>query len=66
MGALVIHVLLPRRVNPPSVSSAVVSIPAGSEPWLGSVRPLKHVNCVASAVKSEPNQQNIQQVRPLL
>lgn len=31
-GALVIHVLLPRRIKPPSVSSAVVSIPAGSEP----------------------------------
>ena len=31
-GALEIHVLLPLRMNPPSTSSAVVSIPAGSEP----------------------------------
>ena len=30
--ALVIQVLLPFRMNPPSTSSAVVSIPAGSEP----------------------------------
>lgn len=31
-GALVIQVLLPLMVNPPSTSSAVVSIPAGSDP----------------------------------
>ena len=31
-GALEIQVLLPLRMNPPSTSSAVVSIPAGSEP----------------------------------
>jgi len=38
-GALVIHVLFPLRTYPPSTSSAVVSIPAGFEPWFGSVSP---------------------------
>lgn len=38
-GAFEIHVLDPLITNPPSTSVAVVSIPAGSEPWLGSVRP---------------------------
>jgi len=38
-GALEIQVLLPLIMNPPSTSSAVVSIPAGSEPWFGSVSP---------------------------
>lgn len=38
-GAFEIHVLDPLMTNPPSTSVAVVSIPAGSEPWLGSVRP---------------------------
>ena len=38
-GALDIHVLEPLRTKPPSTSVAVVSIPAGSEPWFGSVRP---------------------------
>lgn len=42
-GALLIQVLLPLITNPPpevsETSSAVVSIPAGSEPWFGSVKP---------------------------
>jgi len=38
-GALEIQVLLPCRINPPSASSAVVSMFPGSEPWLGSVKP---------------------------
>ena len=38
-GAFDIHVLLPLSTNPPSTSSATVSIPAGSEPWFGSVKP---------------------------
>lgn len=40
-GAFVIQVLLPLRMKPPSASSAVVSIPAGSDPWFGSVSPLR-------------------------
>ena len=38
-GAFEIQVLLPFMMNPPSVASAVVSMPAGSDPWLGSVKP---------------------------
>lgn len=38
-GALEIQVLLPCRINPPSTSSAVVSMFPGSEPWLDSVKP---------------------------
>jgi hypothetical protein len=38
-GALEIQVFEPDRTKPPSLSVAVVSIPAGSEPWLGSVSP---------------------------
>ncbi len=43
-GAFEIHVLDPLMTNPPSTSVAVVSIPAGSEPWLGSVRPYNVLN----------------------
>lgn len=38
-GAFDIQVLLPLMTNPPSTSSTTVSMLAGSEPWLGSVRP---------------------------
>lgn len=41
-GAFEIHVFAPLRTKPPSTSSATVSIPAGSEPWFGSVNPLEH------------------------
>lgn len=41
MGELEIHVLAPVRLNPPppGISVAVVVIPAGSDPWSGSVNP---------------------------
>ena len=38
-GAFDIQVFAPLRIKPPSTSSAEVSIPAGSDPWFGSVRP---------------------------
>ena len=39
MGALVIHILAPLRMKPPSTGRARVIMLAGSEPWLGSVSP---------------------------
>jgi len=39
IGEFVIHVLLPLSTKPLSISSAVVSMLAGSDPWFGSVRP---------------------------
>ena len=38
-GELVIHILLPVSLKPPSAFSARVAIEPGSEPWSGSVRP---------------------------
>ena len=39
MGALVIHILAPFMMKPPSTGLARVIMLAGSEPWLGSVSP---------------------------
>ena len=39
IGLLVIHILAPFMMKPPSTGLARVSMLAGSEPWLGSVRP---------------------------
>ena len=51
-GAFEIHVLLPFSSYPPSeVLVATVSIPAGSEPWFGSVRP--YLTNISECAKGE-------------
>ena len=68
-GAFDIHVLLPLSTNPPSTSSATVSIPAGSEPWFGSVKPCNaHGHCQPGAADrvAEMGLRNSPRARPLL
>ncbi len=43
-GLLVIHILAPLTLKPPGTFLARVIIEAGSEPWLGSVKPKQPIH----------------------
>ena len=44
IGLLVIHILLPDRLKPPSTLRGAGDHAAGSEPWFGSVRPKQPIH----------------------